>query len=354
MSDERLKNQTLVEIEKYLIRNGSSLTRWSTIPYPDYASFAVGNKCLVDEELSFDIPQIQSELVTLKSSLTDEQLSVYNQIMTAVEGDKGGVFFVYGYGGTGKTFLWKTLALSVRSREQIVLNVASSGIASLLMSGGRTAHSRFHIPINLDENSMCHIRPDGAVAYLLKHTRLIIWDEAPMVHRHAFEALDRTFKDVLVDKSNRQSDGLFGGKVIVFGGDFRQILPVIPNGSRQEIVNASLSSSYIWSQCKLLTLTKNMKLTIGALQSRLEETQKFAKWLLDIDEGKVGGDNDGVAIVQIPSDLLITDSFDPIESLIQFVYPSVLERYMDRDYCSEKAILTPKNEVVHEINDRLL
>ncbi|XP_035837189.1 uncharacterized protein LOC110944815 [Helianthus annuus] len=354
MSDERLKNQTLVEIEKYLIRNGSFLTRWPTIPYPDYDSFAVGNNRLVDEELSFDIPQLQSELHTLISSLTDEQMSIYNQIMTAVEDGKGGVFFVYGYGGTGKTFLWKTLALSVRSREQIVLNVASSGIASLLMSRGRTAHSRFHIPINLDESSMCHIRADGDVAYLLKHTRLIIWDEAPMVHRHAFEALDRTFKDVLVDKSNSQSDVLFGGKVIVFGGDFRQILPVIPNGSRQEIVNASLSSSYIWSHCKLLTLTKNMRLTIGASQSTMVETEKFAKWLLDIGEGKVGGDNDGVAIVEIPSDILITDSSDPIESLIRFVYPSVLERYMDLDYFSERAILTPKNEVVHEINDRLL
>ncbi|XP_035842078.1 uncharacterized protein LOC110923934 [Helianthus annuus] len=354
MSDDRLKNKTLVEIEKYLIRNGSSLTRWPTIPYPDYDSFAVGNNRLVDEELSFSVPEVQSELDSLKSSLTDEQLYVYNQIMTAVEGEKGGVFFVYGYGGTGKTFLWKTLALTVRSREQIVLNVASSGIASLLMSRGRTAHSRFHIPINLDESSMCHIRPDGDVAYLLKQTRLIIWDEAPMVHRHAFEALDRTLKDIFVDKSNCQSDVLFGGKVIVFGGDFRQILPVIPNGSRQEIVNASLSSSYIWPHCKLLTLTKNMRLTVGVLPSTIESTKRFAQWLLDIGEGKVGGDNDGVATVEIPSDLLITDSLDPIESLIQFVYPSVLERYKDRDYFSERAILTPKNEVVHEINDRLL
>ncbi|XP_035837102.1 ATP-dependent DNA helicase PIF1-like [Helianthus annuus] len=97
-----------------------------------------------------------------------------------------------------------------------------------------------------------------------------------------------------------------------------------------------------------------MRLTIGASQSTMVETEKFAKWLLDIGEGKVGGDNDGVAIVEIPSDILITDSSDPIESLIRFVYPSVLERYMDLDYFSERAILTPKNEVVHEINDRLL
>ncbi|XP_021986585.1 uncharacterized protein LOC110883027 [Helianthus annuus] len=97
-----------------------------------------------------------------------------------------------------------------------------------------------------------------------------------------------------------------------------------------------------------------MRLTVGVLPSTVEETKRFSEWLLDIGEGKVGGDNDGVATVEIPSDLLITDSLDPIESLIQFVYPSVLERYKDRDYFSERAILTPKNEVVHEINDRLL
>ncbi|GKD56954.1 ALP1-like protein, partial [Tanacetum coccineum] len=44
----------------------------------------------------------------------------------------GGVYFVYGYGGTGKTFLWKTLAAAIRRKGDIVLNVASSGIASLL------------------------------------------------------------------------------------------------------------------------------------------------------------------------------------------------------------------------------
>ena len=63
--------------------------------------------------------------------------------------EQGVFFFFYGYGGTGKTFLWKTLAAGIRRKGDIVLNVAYSGIASLLMSGGRTAHSRFHIPINV-------------------------------------------------------------------------------------------------------------------------------------------------------------------------------------------------------------
>ncbi|XP_076912260.1 uncharacterized protein LOC143570510 [Bidens hawaiensis] len=107
----------------------------------------------------------------------------------AVEQNKGGVFFVYGYDGTGKTCLWKTLSTAIRSKGEIVLTVASSGIASLLLSGGRTAHSTFHIPINLNEDSTCYIDPGTDEAQLLEKTKLIIWDEAPMAHKHGFQAL---------------------------------------------------------------------------------------------------------------------------------------------------------------------
>ncbi|XP_021984746.1 uncharacterized protein LOC110880546 [Helianthus annuus] len=147
-----------------------------------------------------------------------------------------------------------------------------------------------------------------------------------MVHKHAFEALDRSMKKKSFGKSIR-SDIPFGGKIIVFGGDFRQILPVIPNGTRQQIVNASLSYSYICSKCKLLRLTKNMRLTIGAQSSDMESIRNFAKWLLDIGEGNVGDDNDGQATIELPDDLLITDTSDPIQSLIDFVYPSIMQQF---------------------------
>lgn len=90
--------------------------------------------------------------------------------MDAVD-KKGGTFFVYGSDGCGKTYMWKTLIFKLRSQGKIVLPVASSGIAATLMSGDRTVHSCFKIPI--------------------EHTSLIIWDEAPMQHRYAFECLDR-------------------------------------------------------------------------------------------------------------------------------------------------------------------
>ncbi|GKA35144.1 ATP-dependent DNA helicase PIF1-like protein, partial [Tanacetum coccineum] len=62
--------------------------------------------------------------------------------------------------------------------------------------GGRTAHSRFTIRINVVEDSMCHIGADSDLADLIRKAKLIIWDEAPMVNRHCYEAFDRTLRDI--------------------------------------------------------------------------------------------------------------------------------------------------------------
>ena len=72
--------------------------------------------------------------------------------------NNSGLFFVHGHGGTGKTFLWSTIIAKIRSEGRIVLAVASSGIASLLLPGGRTAHSRFKIPLIVNDCSMCEIK----------------------------------------------------------------------------------------------------------------------------------------------------------------------------------------------------
>ena len=138
------------------------------MPYPDDDSLRDATNHLINEELSHDVDEVQTEFNKLHQCLTDEQRAIFDEIMAAVASRKGGLFFVYGYGGTGKTFLWKTLASAVRCRGEIVLNVASSGIASLLLSGGRTTHSRFSIPLNLNEDSLCRMKPGSELACLLK------------------------------------------------------------------------------------------------------------------------------------------------------------------------------------------
>ncbi|XP_076922526.1 uncharacterized protein LOC143584331 [Bidens hawaiensis] len=97
-----------------------------------------------------------------------------------------------------------------------------------------------------------------------------------------------------------------------------------------------------------------MRLTIGSDSSNIEQTRLFAKWLLDLGEGKVGGPNDGETEIEIPHDLLIKDSLYPLSDLIEFVYPDILSNYKNKEFFEERAVLAPTNEVVQQINDRLL
>ncbi|XP_074300480.1 uncharacterized protein LOC141631751 [Silene latifolia] len=122
----------LSEIESWLQRNGSSLRKFGNMPYPDVDILATCSNRLLDDELSYDKDVLKKEHEVLTFSMTNEQKSIYRKIMFSVENGQGGVYFVYGYGGTGKTFLWKTLCAGIRSKGEIVIAVASSGIAAII------------------------------------------------------------------------------------------------------------------------------------------------------------------------------------------------------------------------------
>ncbi|CAI4220356.1 unnamed protein product, partial [Auanema sp. JU1783] len=155
------------------------------------------------------------------SQLNDQQRSAFDTICHAVDsGSDNSHFFLQGPAGTGKTFLYNTLCHYYRRQGKIVLCVASSGIAALLLPGGRTSHSRFNIPLLINEDSMCHIKKNTNLGRLISNTTLVIWDEVPMQHRYCFEAVDRSLRDLL-----DSPDSLFGGLPFVLGGDFAQIPP---------------------------------------------------------------------------------------------------------------------------------
>ncbi|XP_012832537.1 PREDICTED: uncharacterized protein LOC105953423 [Erythranthe guttata] len=270
VSDDTLRNYALIEIENILQSNSKSLSNFPPMPIPIGSMTDNTVNRLVLDELYYDIDAMREELKKYLSSITDEQKKVFDDIMDAVTNDRGGLFFLYGHGGTGKTFIRKTLSAVIRSKGEIVINVASSGIASLLLPGGRTAHSRFGLPIIVHESSTCNIKQQSPQAELLSVAKLIIWDEAPMMHMYCFEALDKTMKSIL------DSYMPFGGKVVVLGGDFRQILPVVLKASRQDIVHATINSSPLWRQCKVMKLNKNMRLESSSSSANADEIREFA------------------------------------------------------------------------------
>ena len=117
----------------------------------------------------------------------------------------------------------------------------------------------FKIPINLIEATYCSFSKHSELADLIRQTSLIIWDEARMSHRWVIETVDHTLRD--------QKNMSFGGKLIVLGGDFRQILPVVTKGSRVDIVAASLSRSHFWPHYHVMHLRINMRLRDPSLSN---------------------------------------------------------------------------------------
>lgn len=58
--------------------------------------------------------------------------------------------------------------------------------------------------------------------------------------------------------------------------------------------------------------------------------------------------------IYIPNDILVSGGNDPMKSIIELTYPNLMNIFGDPFYHEEKVIVTPKNEIVHEINNFMM
>ena len=308
----------------------STLRDWGEV-VPNY---------ILQEQLDYDQDDLAAKVQYGLERFNEEQRAVYNDVMQSYDQNLGKTFFVHSAGGCGKTFLCNTIAAAIRMGQykncRVALCVASSGIASLLLDGGRTAHSRFKIPIPIFNDSTCNISKDSILSKVLKQTGIIIWDEVPMQHKFAIEALDRTLKDLL------ENGKPFGGITVLFGGDFRQTLPIVPRGSKHQILEASLRNSALWEHVKMYLLKKNMQLDFTA------ESEQFAKYLLDVGGGR-NSNPDGT--VTLYPEMRCGDTVD---SLINAIYPDIAEGAKPDDYFKDRTLLSCKNDDVDDLNADIL
>ena len=171
--------------------------------------------------------------------------------MESVEQALGKMIAVDASGGTGKTFKLSHILHKVQAQGKVAL---ASGIAAALLPRVTTFHSRTRCPIILNDKSTCNVNEDDNTAALIKLTHVMVVDEVSMMDRRALETAGRTFQWL------RGSEKPFGGITMVFSGDWRQILTVMPHGSRTEIVGRCLKSSYLWRDVNILRLTENMRI----------------------------------------------------------------------------------------------
>ncbi|XP_075500131.1 uncharacterized protein LOC142538719 [Primulina tabacum] len=241
---------------------------------------------------------IPKEDLLAVEQLNTKQKSAYTQILYHVRNELASAFFIDGPGGTGKTFLYRALLATIRSNGDIAIATATSGVAASLLPGGRTSHSRFKIPLEESNIKSCSISKQSTLATLIRLAKLIIWDEATMARRDVIEKFNEMLQDIM--KSNL----LFGDKA-----------------------------------------PKNMR----ALSDSL-----FSSWLLKIGDG-IENTNENNEI-QIPSRINIpfTDDITSLYALIDEVFPNINDLDSNLSSFVKRAILTARNEFVHEINDVLI
>ena len=214
------------------------------------------------------IPEVQAEIAeTNYSSMNEDQKHLVKTILDAIDNKIGGIFAAEASGGTGKTYTFNTLLAKLRSRGEIAVAMAISGLAATFFDGGRTVHHKLKVPIKVNSTSRCNIKEKSGTAEMVMKASLFVIDEYTMGHKDLYETIDRTLKDLL------DNDLPFGGKVVILGGDWKQNLPVVQNGGRADVVQACFKSSHLWDSVNILSLTKNM---------RAIEDEEFANYLLEV------------------------------------------------------------------------
>ena len=194
----------MTEIDDLLSSSGFALSAFPSMPQLTERVEELNR--LLAEELVYDAETLQVFVEQNTSRLNPEQRIIFNEVIDCVTQRRSKLFFLDGPGGTGKTFVYNLLLSTVRSHGKIAIALASTGLAALLLEKGRTAHSRLKIPIEINESSSCFIAAQSNLGSLIKRAELLVWDEAPVMNRYVFEAVDRTFRDIM-----KKEYLLFGG-----------------------------------------------------------------------------------------------------------------------------------------------
>lgn len=203
--------------------------------------------------------------MSLLDQLTDEQRKAYTLV------EEGKSIFLTGPGGTGKSFLLKTIYEMIPLRkDKHVAVTAMTGCAALLIGRfAKTLHSWAGIGLGRENVATlaATIRRSGKALRRWLGTDVLIIDEVSMMTPELLEKLDA------VAKLLRRSSKPMGGIQMVFVGDFYQLPPVIKDNEQE---TPFVFESDVWREIvqETVSLTKILRQTDPIFHTILDEARK--------------------------------------------------------------------------------
>ncbi|XP_031247864.1 uncharacterized protein LOC116105596 [Pistacia vera] len=86
--------------------------------------------------------------------------------------------------------------------------------------------------------------------------------------------------------------------------------------------------------------------------AELDELTTFERWLLQISQGT--GISEDESFIEIPEDLKLFQHRNRKERIVNVVFLNLSTEIGNVDYIRERAILTARNDTVHELNDYII
>ncbi|CEP06794.1 hypothetical protein [Parasitella parasitica] len=200
---------------------------------------------------------------------------------------------------------------------------------------------------------MCDMTPRSAIASFIQRAKLVVCDKCSTISKDMISTVDRSFR------VTTKVDAPFGGRLMVFGNDFRQVLPVISKASRSVIVCQCLNKASFWPQVVRLQLHTNMRVQQAPQADNAhfaDKLQRLSAFLLRVGQGdiltlRVVG-NMPSEYIRIPEDILIPG--DNVVNLLRNVFHEIAPNVGHIDYFTDRAILTAKNKDIRDINKLML
>jgi len=245
-----------------------------------------------------------------------------------------------GSGGTGKSFVYKTLIYRAResrnAQARHILASASTGIAASLLPGATTNHSAYRLPLN-KEQQIPSVSWQSIHGRRIRAAHILIIDEISMVETRIICQIDKICRDLAESPALKSFP--FGGKVVLMGGDWKQLLPILPGKSIAQQASASFRNSELYKEFVVLRLTQNIRLIAGQ-----EQYRHFVERVGHGENFEAGTDR-----LSIPS---FIRTVHEIKDLIESVYDNQV--FLSPIKMAQNAILSSTNARVKKFNSIVL